>query len=60
MSTKMKSDEAPADSTPFFARYLEGQHENRDKLNQNGADALKDEGRQTLKYPSDRDEDWLD
>ena len=56
MSTKMKSDEAPADSTPFFARYLEGQHENRDELNQNSADAPKDDGRQTLKYPSDRDE----
>jgi hypothetical protein len=60
MSTKMKSDAAQADSTPFFARYLEGQHENRDKLNQNGAAAPKDEGRQTLKYPSDRDEEWLD
>jgi hypothetical protein len=52
----MKSEAAPADSTPFFARYLEGQHENRDELNQNRADAPKDDGRQTLKYPSDRDE----
>jgi hypothetical protein len=56
MSKKMKSDAAPADSTPFFARYLEGQDDSRDKLNPNGAEALKDEGRQTLKYPSDRDE----
>lgn len=58
MSTKMKSDAAPAESTPFFARYLEGQDEKRDKLNQTGADAPKDEGRMTLKYPSDRDEWW--
>lgn len=58
MSTKINSDVAPAESTPFFARYLEGQFEQRDNLNQNGADALKDEGRMTLKYPSDRDEWW--
>jgi hypothetical protein len=54
----MKSDSAPTDSVPFFARYLEGQHENRDELNQNGAAAQQDDGRQTLKYPSDRDEEW--
>jgi hypothetical protein len=52
----MKSEAVPADSTPFFARYLEGQRENRDELKQNRADAPKDDGRQTLKYPSDRDE----
>jgi hypothetical protein len=55
MSTKTKSDAVPADSTPFFARFLEGQHENRDELNQNNADGPKDDGR-SLKYPSDRDE----
>jgi hypothetical protein len=58
MSTKTKSDAAPADSTPFFARYLEGQDQQRDKPDQNVADVEKDQGRQTLKYPSDRDEWW--
>jgi hypothetical protein len=48
----------PAESLPFFARFLEGQHgegPSADSVLQSAADR----GR-TLKYPSDRDEiDWF-
>jgi hypothetical protein len=36
--------------TPFFVRFLEGQHGS-------DAEAMAGPSRQTLKYPSDRDED---
>ena len=51
---KQKGQEVPppdaAASTPFFARFLEDQHGG-------DAEAKADVQCQTLKYPSDRDED---
>ena len=50
---KVRRDSAPAEgSLPFFARFLEGQ-KGDDSVLQAAA-----ERRMTLKYPSDRDEDW--
>jgi hypothetical protein len=44
-------DSSKASETPFFARFLEGQHV------ENASDASNDGAIfQTLKYPSDRDE----
>ncbi|HVG33986.1 MAG TPA: microviridin/marinostatin family tricyclic proteinase inhibitor [Pyrinomonadaceae bacterium] len=46
-------------SVPFFTRFLEGQN-NSQAANggiQAGSDGNQDELLQTLKYPSDRDED---
>lgn len=45
--TEARAPEESEQSLPFFARFLEGQ------------DASKN-SRQTLKYPSDRDEDGLE
>jgi hypothetical protein len=53
-STETSHDDTPKGSeTPFFARFLEGQH------TEAKPEAANDEAvLQTLKYPSDRDEDW--
>lgn len=50
---KAKTDDSKKGSeTPFFARFLEGQHV------ETAPDAADDEASiMTLKYPSDRDED---
>jgi hypothetical protein len=42
-------------SVPFFTRFLEGQ--NNDNPQNSGSDDDRNELLQTLKYPSDRDED---
>jgi hypothetical protein len=47
-------------SVPFFTRFLEGQHDNPQTaggIMQAGNDGNQNELLQTLKYPSDRDED---
>lgn len=47
-------------SVPFFTRFLEGQnngHPHADGVTQAGSDGNQNELLQTLKYPSDRDED---
>ncbi|HJR06140.1 MAG TPA: microviridin/marinostatin family tricyclic proteinase inhibitor [Pyrinomonadaceae bacterium] len=47
-----RDDSSKASETPFFARFLEGQHiETTTGAPNDGASF------QTLKYPSDRDED---
>ena len=49
----IQDDSSKASETPFFARFLEGQH------TEAKSDAANDEASfMTLKYPSDRDEDW--
>lgn len=52
LTEKAKTDDSQKKSeTPFFARFLEGQH------TETPAGAANDEAVfQTLKYPSDRDE----
>jgi hypothetical protein len=42
-------------SVPFFTRFLEGQ--NSDNPQSDGGNSNRNELLQTLKYPSDRDED---
>ena len=50
----IQDDSSKGSETPFFARFLEGQHAEAQPGTAN------DEARiQTLKYPSDRDEDYL-
>jgi Serine endopeptidase inhibitors len=48
-------------SVPFFTRFLEGQHDDHPQtaggVMQAGSDSNQNELLQTLKYPSDRDED---
>jgi hypothetical protein len=48
-------------SVPFFARFLEGQHDGNPQtaggIMQAGSNSNQNELLQTLKYPSDRDED---
>jgi len=47
-------------SVPFFTRFLEGQRDGNPQTSgvmQAGGDGNQDELLQTLKYPSDRDED---
>lgn len=58
MSKKKKSDAVPASATPFFARYLEGQDGAASASAKvgNRKSLAYMAGRQTLKYPSDRDE----
>ncbi|HEX8633158.1 MAG TPA: microviridin/marinostatin family tricyclic proteinase inhibitor [Pyrinomonadaceae bacterium] len=48
----INEDTPQGNETPFFARFLEGQH-NEDNPRAAGDEA----GFMTLKYPSDRDED---
>lgn len=45
-------------SVPFFVRFLEGQNNDHSQVaNDAGGDGNQNEFLQTLKYPSDRDED---
>ncbi len=44
-------------SVPFFARFLEGQNNAHPQAANGGGDSNQDQLLQTLKYPSDRDED---
>lgn len=47
------SNSPKASEAPFFARFLEGQHAD-DRPGAANDEAIFE----TLKYPSDRDEDW--
>lgn len=49
----IRDDSSKSSETPFFARFLEGQHTEAKPETANDEATI-----QTLKYPSDRDEWW--